>query len=709
MTRQYKKKLTALFGAGLLSVLFTTGQVMPNTAPSKRVVTGDMIRDPNTGLEFRKVSGISGKKDVIDYNYNSQHVRMSPNGKFLLYFSYVIPVGDGDLIKLFEFPANRSVWSPDGKKIAFYSNGIWVIPVSPETGRATGPAKKLVEGNYMYQQGFTGWSPNSEKVGFFSTERYLSDLSVETGKITRHNNEGQAHGPTGWSPAGRWRFYKKGSEKGIWIVPAEGGEPRKLADKAGGSGTRWSPDGKWVFYQEGQSLHFIRVSDTHTVTVALPKEIGNYVSFSPDGKNMLFYRCSYAWTDSVRIVPSSGGEPFGPRTTVFTSMVRHWSPDSRFVLAWGKQDDQDVYWVIPLTGDDPFPLRLDVALSGQVWPSALSLDASKLLIGRHIPDEPRQYWVTSTSLRQGKTVGRPVKVFDKGKIERVDWSPDGSKLAFLFNEDLWMARTDGTAPLQLTESSDRRVVRRAWSVDGSAWSPDGSNIAWISYYPASGKSVLRLRRLNGGESRVIAESSRYMCFKWSTHGDYLAYELFDRKQGSTTELFVVAMPNGMPERLSEYSPGSGLSRNWAWSPDGDKLALFADQKLMMFQMPDGTSRQIGKLLDPTWKSCFDMEWSPDGQKIGLIVKMKSDPSDVQAIPGGTGESGTRVLTVTVPDGKWTEVAGQAGTNYYMYWSPDGRWICYDSEEFVKIRPEGTLWEVEIDKYLKKMAQASSPD
>ncbi len=121
MSRQHGARFTLLILLSLLHTSMVNGQTLPSNTSLNVVLTDGLIRDPNTGLEFRKVSGISGTKDVIDYNYNSQHVHMSPNGKFLLYFSYIIPVGDGDLITLVDFPANRSVWSPDGKKIAFYS------------------------------------------------------------------------------------------------------------------------------------------------------------------------------------------------------------------------------------------------------------------------------------------------------------------------------------------------------------------------------------------------------------------------------------------------------------------------------------------------------------------------------------------------------------------------------------------------------------
>jgi len=63
---------------------------------------------------------------------------------------------------------------------------------------------------------------------------------------------------------------------------------------------------------------------------------------------------------------------------------------------------------------------------------------------------------------------------------------------------------------------------------------------------------------------------------------------------------------------------------------------------------------------------------------------------------------TSIFTISIVDGKWTELTERSGTNYSLSWSPDGKWISYDLEEFVKIRPEGVLWEVEVDSFLKKM-------
>ena len=40
--------------------------------------------------------------------------------------------------------------------------------------------------------------------------------------------------------------------------------------------------------------------------------------------------------------------------------------------------------------------------------------------------------------------------------------------------------------------------------------------------------------------------------------------------------------------------------------------------------------------------------------------------------------------------------------YSMYWSPDGKWISYLTEESVKVRPEGILWEADFNEVIEKL-------
>ncbi len=44
-------------------------------------------------------------------------------------------------------------------------------------------------------------------------------------------------------------------------------------------------------------------------------------------------------------------------------------------------------------------------------------------------------------------------------------------------------------------------------------------------------------------------------------------------------------------------------------------------------------------------------------------------------------------------------ADDPGAKYYLWWSPDGKWISYQSDGFVKTRPEREMWEADVSELL----------
>jgi beta-lactamase regulating signal transducer with metallopeptidase domain len=685
----------------------------PGTSPqsaSRRLGSAfsqELIADPNTQLEFRKVRGITGSKDVISMTYHGTHVDMSPNGRFLLYMDYMIPLADGDPRKLTngDLGVGRVRWSPDGTMLAFYSDGgIWVMPISQETGEATGSAKRLVDGDYWYDFSVQ-WSPDSRKLVCRRPNGNLYVLSIQDGtssQITTGNAVRRIQG--GWSPDGKWIAYNQ-EDSSVWAVPSEGGQPRKLADVTGRGIPHWTPDGQWVLCQWNSRLRFIRFSDGLTADVTVPNEVGAFISWSPNNEIMLFYKPSYVWRDMLRVISASGGKPIVP--DVSSTGNPTWTPDGRFIFTWGEYQDRYLYWVTPFGGGaaSPYPLLLDRPygyVPGRTTYAQESLSPSKekLLFTTHTDSGQLEYWVVPISAPRGTSTGPAVKVFDKGPYERdACWSPDESKIALMYEGDLWIAQTDGSPPVKFTTASDRNVVRRAWS-------PDGGTISWISHEPKSGQSALRIRSLSGDQSREIASTSKRIRHLWSSDGVWIAYEFYEVQPerpdvtSTTRELFVVRAAGGEPRRLMEVTyDDHHTAFEYAWCPHGEQLALVCGRRLLLFDPAGGQGRQVSTLPDPTWGRCFDVQWSPDGKTLGLVLEARPDSTRGAEDTSG----GTRLFTVTVPEGKWTELAGKAGTNYYCVWSPDGKWIAYNSEEWVRTRPEGILWEADVAPFLNRLA------
>jgi len=61
--------------------------------------------------------------------------------------------------------------------------------------------------------------------------------------------------------------------------------------------------------------------------------------------------------------------------------------------------------------------------------------------------------------------------------------------------------------------------------------------------------------------------------------------------------------------------------------------------------------------------------------------------------------------VPAEGGQVTELAADDdGWKDWLYPSPDGKWISYDSEGSVKTRPEGAIWEADLEEFLEKLSE-----
>ncbi len=292
------------------------------------------IIDPESGAEYKKIEILRGNKDVFAYSV----VNISPNGKFLLQDNIVIPLEDGEPFELIDTWACRSVWSPDGKKVAYYSGtAICVIPVSPETGKPVGPTKKLLDGRYRFNAPVS-WSPDSDRIVFEKLDQKnegdIWTLSVKDGTLIQLTDDPMVEMSPTWSPDGKKIAYNFGDSE-IRIVSSEGGEPRKLADihHSGGGSSIWSPDGKWLFFQAQRELFLLRLADEHIFKMAPPENVGEFFSWSSDGEKMLFFYDSYDSFNILKVVSTSGGPSVQlGREISLDPIFQFWSPDSRVIV-----------------------------------------------------------------------------------------------------------------------------------------------------------------------------------------------------------------------------------------------------------------------------------------------------------------------------------------------------------------------------------------
>jgi Tol biopolymer transport system component len=201
-----------------------------------------------------------------------------------------------------------------------------------------------------------------------------------------------------------------------------------------------------------------------------------------------------------------------------------------------------------------------------------------------------------------------------------NWSPDGRMIAFThsdfvgdeFIQELWVMSADGTGQLRLAAEGS-----------GPSWSPDSRRIA----YESGGQ--IRVINVDGsGDARLT--NQRFGAFQpaWSPLGDRIAFlTATDEPPDRPADRHIFLMnPDG--SALEDLSRGRGDDERPTWSPDGSKIAfLFSEGgegSEVGIMSPDGSGRTN---LTRTPGFDFDPAWSPDGSRI-VFSRSEDDGSEI---------------------------------------------------------------------------------
>ena len=133
-----------------------------------------------------------------------------------------------------------TAWSPDGRKIAFGSAGIWVV------NARGGGLQRLTRGD----DSSPTWSRDSQSIAY----EHRGDVFVMRADGTGRRRLARRANSPAWSPDGRRIVFLR--RPNIWIMNANGGGQRRLrcCSPWGVSDVEWSPDSRHLAYEAGSGL-----------------------------------------------------------------------------------------------------------------------------------------------------------------------------------------------------------------------------------------------------------------------------------------------------------------------------------------------------------------------------------------------------------------------------------------------------------------------
>ncbi len=520
----------------------------------------------------------------------------------------------------------------------------------------------------------------------------------------------------------------------LWIVPAEGGEARRVtAHPASDSNPVWSPNGRWLAFKSdrdgNEDVYVIPVQGGAVRRLTWFNGYERPTGWTPDGSAVLFqgYRqVRETGGMGTFLVPLEGGEPVAVVPTGAKGSVL--SPDGRRMaymrgnVYWWRRGYEGParyrLWMFEVSR----PIGSDRELQGLGAPASRARDRGAMAnLSRSAPRWTEPMCTAGGLYRKAalREEGRHMNLTLLGSVIVPD-ADDPDPHGFL---DTYLSGPPDWSRPEIEVGSNRYPQ----------WFPDGDHVLYLSEY--HGASNLKVLSIAGASRAWLTryEDARIRAPKMSLNGRLVAFEFEDGIY--TVEVPPELPPPGSsewpidppePRRLHIRIPIDVVrpqierfrvtrdASEFAVSPDGEQIAFVFQGDIFAMKANEDEKSAYQLTFSPARD--YQIDWAPDSKSL-VFVSDRSGARDLYLIRS-TDENERRLArtlhreTIRLtddeaaqwtprfsPDGEQIAFVEEQGTlcimdadgsdprtlvenwsDLFFSWSPDSRWLLYTRDD-----------------------------
>jgi Tol biopolymer transport system component len=531
---------------------------------------GRLAVGPQTAPTRVPLTNVAGTEACPSFSPNGRHLAYSGRGgEGDTYHVWVRALPSGAPQQLTHAAGNDicPVWSPDGSTLAFLrvtddGEAYFAIPAAGGAERKFADTDALEDSATI--RGSVSWMRDGKSLAVVRSENnkppaiFIVPLD---GGAPRRVTDPPAGAPgdsnPSVSPDGQTIAFVRsaaGETGDVWLCDTKGGTLRQLTfDSRPTRGVAWTPDGHDLIYASTRfnnrwQLWRIPAFGGSSREVAIGARAANDPAIAPDGHRLAYTQTPS--TSAIWLANLPAGENLHTRPIIRSEgreAFPSYSPDGRRIAWVSDRSGADEIWVSDANGENETQVTNTKAMSldRPRW----SADGQKLLfVSRGMP---QSVYTVQASARMAQP--KPLALAPGAVVNDVSWSHDGSSIYGQWRGNIWRFGRGG----------ENRQLTQQFGAMRPEESPDGK---WVYY--AFRRGIWRVPANGGAEEEVSSPDLFVSTLQTAPNGIYfmgwesrrrVSIDFFDLATKKTSEVL----------RLNDAE----ISRNAAFdvSPDGKYL------------------------------------------------------------------------------------------------------------------------------------------